>query len=428
ASRKTLSEGVHMGKTLAEKILSLASNSDVYKGDIVVVEVDFAMAQDGTAPLTIEALERMGVEKVWNPEKIVLVIDHNAPSPNEGVSRIHKLMREWAVSQGVTLYDVGEGVCHQLMVERGHVKPGSVVLGADSHTCTYGALGALATGIGSTEMAAVFACGQLWLRVPESLLISVDGKLPKSVYAKDLALTVIGKIGADGATYMAVEYTGGAISELSVEGRLTLCNMAVEMGGKTGLIAPDEKVVAFLNECGVPQNYPLLKSDEDAEFSAKLELDASDVVPVVACPHSVDNVKPVSDVAGVPVDQVFIGTCTNGRIEDLRVAGRVMKGRKVRARTIIVPASRNVYLKALREGLIEIFTEAGATVCNPGCGPCVGTHQGIPSPGDVVVSTANRNFKGRMGCDEAEIYLASPHTAALAAVTGEIRDPREDAS
>ncbi|MEM4446908.1 MAG: 3-isopropylmalate dehydratase large subunit [Nitrososphaerota archaeon] len=413
-----------MGKTLAEKILSLASGTDAYQGDIVVANVDFAMAQDGTAPLAIEAFKSMGVEKVWDPSRIALVIDHNAPSPNEGVSKLHKLMREWATSQGVILYDIGEGVCHQVMVERGHVKPGRVVLGADSHTCTYGALGALATGIGSTEMAAVFASGQLWLRVPETFLVIVEGKLPNGVYAKDIVLSVIGKVGADGATYMAVEYTGSTIKELSLDGRLTLCNMAVEMGGKTGLVAPDEKVVSFLKERGITGGYELLASDEDADFAEKLELDAEDLVPVVACPHSVDNVKSVEEVEGTPVSQVFIGTCTNGRIEDLRIAARVMKGRKVRVRTIIVPASREVYLKALREGLIEAFVEAGATVCNPGCGPCVGTHQGIPSPGDVVISTANRNFKGRMGCDDAEIYLASPHTAALAAVTGEIRDPR----
>ncbi|MEM1658734.1 MAG: 3-isopropylmalate dehydratase large subunit [Candidatus Jordarchaeales archaeon] len=413
-----------MGKTLAEKILSLASGTDAYQGDIVVANVDFAMAQDGTAPLAIEAFKSMGVEKVWDPSRIALVIDHNAPSPNEGVSKLHKLMREWATSQGVILYDIGEGVCHQVMVERGHVKPGRVVLGADSHTCTYGALGALATGIGSTEMAAVFASGQLWLRVPETFLVIVEGKLPNGVYAKDIVLSVIGKVGADGATYMAVEYTGSTIKELSLDGRLTLCNMAVEMGGKTGLVAPDEKVVSFLKERGITGGYELLASDEDADFAEKLELDAEDLVPVVACPHSVDNVKSVEEVEGTPVSQVFIGTCTNGRIEDLRIAARVMKGRKVRVRTIIVPASREIYLKALREGLIEAFVEAGATVCNPGCGPCVGTHQGIPSPGDVVISTANRNFKGRMGCDDAEIYLASPHTAALAAVTGEIRDPR----
>lgn len=413
-----------MGKTLAEKILSLASGTDAYQGDIVVANVDFAMAQDGTAPLAIEAFKSMGVKKVWDPSRIALVIDHNAPSPNEGVSKLHKLMREWAASQGVILYDIGEGVCHQVMVERGHVKPGKVVLGADSHTCTYGALGALATGIGSTEMAAVFASGQLWLRVPETFLVIVEGKLPSGVYAKDIVLSVIGKVGADGATYMAVEYTGSTIKELSLDGRLTLCNMAVEMGGKTGLVAPDEKVVSFLKERGITGGYELLASDEDADFAEKLELDAEDLVPVVACPHSVDNVKPVDEVEGTPVSQVFIGTCTNGRIEDLRIAARVMKGKKVKVRTIIVPASKEVYLKALREGLIEAFVEAGATVCNPGCGPCVGTHQGIPSPGDVVVSTANRNFKGRMGCDDAEIYLASPHTAALAAVTGEIRDPR----
>ncbi len=415
-----------MGKTISEKILSEASHSDAYAGDIVVADVSFAMAQDGTAPLTIRALEEMGIDRVWNKEKIALVFDHNAPSPNEGVSKLHAMMRNWGRKQGVILYDVGSGVCHQLLPEQGHVAPGSVVVGADSHTCTYGALGAFATGIGSTDMAAVFASGKLWFRVPETLLVSVNGKLPEGVYSKDIVLTVIGKVTASGANYMAVEYEGDTIRELSVEARMTLCNMAIEMGGKTGIIAPDSKTIEYIKEKLAGNQYQVFSSDPDADYASRLEIDASDLIPVVACPHAVDNVKPVAEVEGTSVDQVYIGTCTNGRIEDLRIAAKVFKNNRVKALTIIVPASREVYLQALREGLIEIFVKAGAVVCNPGCGPCVGTHQGVPSPGYTVVSTANRNFRGRMGSDEAEIYLASPHTAALSAVRGEIRDPRSE--
>ncbi|MFB0560210.1 MAG: 3-isopropylmalate dehydratase large subunit [Candidatus Lokiarchaeia archaeon] len=413
-----------MGKTISEKILSKASNSDAHAGDIVVANIDFAMAQDGTAPLTIRALKEMGIDKVWDKERIALVFDHNAPSPNEGVSKLHSMMREWGKKQGVILYDVGSGVCHQLLPEQGHVAPGGVVVGADSHTCTYGALGAFATGIGSTDMAVVFASGKLWFRVPETLSVSVNGKLPEGVYSKDIVLTVIGKVTASGANYMAVEYAGDTIKDLSVEARMTLCNMAVEMGGKTGIVAPDSKTIDYVEKRLAKNQYQIFNSDPDADYASKLEIDASNLVPTVACPHAVDNVKPVTDVEGTSVDQVYIGTCTNGRIEDLRMVAKTLKNEKTKAITIIVPASREVYLKALKEGLIEIFVNAGAVVCNPGCGPCVGTHQGIPSPGYTVVSTANRNFKGRMGSDEAEIYLASPHTAAVTAIKGEITDPR----
>jgi len=414
----------NVDKTISEKILSKASNSDAYAGEIVVASVDFAMAQDGTAPLTIRALQEMGLDKVWNKERIALVFDHNAPSPNEGVSKLHTLMREWGKKQGVILYDVGSGVCHVLLPEQGHVAPGGLVVGADSHTCTYGALGAFATGLGSTDMAVVFASGKLWFRVPETLLVSVNGKLPKGVYSKDIVLTVIGKVTASGANYMAVEYAGDTVEELSVESRMTLCNMAVEMGGKTGIVAPDRKTIEYVEKRLTKSQYQIFSSDPDADYLSRLEIDANDLVPVVACPHEVDNVKPVTEVEGTSVDQVYIGTCTNGRIEDLRIAAKVLKNKKTKPITIIVPASREIYLQALEEGLIEIFVKAGAVVCNPGCGPCVGTHQGIPSPGYTVVSTANRNFKGRMGSDEAEIYLASPHTAAATAIKGEITDPR----
>ncbi|HDJ04453.1 MAG TPA: homoaconitate hydratase family protein, partial [Candidatus Bathyarchaeota archaeon] len=293
------------------------------------------------------------------------------------------------------------------------------------HTCTYGALGAFATGIGSTEMAAVFLSGRLWFKVPETLKVEIEGSLPPFVTPKDVALRVIGEVGADGATYQAVEFHGSTIEEMSVEGRLTLCNMAVEMGAKTGIINPDEKTYSYLAQLGLNPGRGF-SSDPDAQYAKTLEFDVSSLEPQVACPHAVDNVKPVSEVEGTPVDQVFLGSCTNGRIEDLRLAAKILEGKVVKRglRMIVTPASRRVYLQALREGLIETFVKAGCAVCNPGCGPCVGAHQGVLAPGEVCLSTSNRNFKGRMGCTDAEIYLASPATAAATAITGRITDPR----
>ena len=414
-----------VGKTISEKIFSAASGRDVWAGDLVVAEVSSAMAHDGTALLAIEAFEEMGGTKVWNPSRVALFLDHVAPSSNETFSKVHKRMRRFAFKHGISLYEVGSGVCHQLMIEEGYVRPGELVVGADSHTCTYGALGAFATGIGSTEMAAVFLSGKLWFKVPETLKVEIEGSLPPFVTPKDVALRVIGEVGADGATYQAVEFHGSTIEEMSVEGRLTLCNMAVEMGAKTGIINPDEKTYSYLAQLGLNPGRGF-SSDPDAQYAKTLEFDVSSLEPQVACPHAVDNVKPVSEVEGTPVDQVFLGSCTNGRIEDLRLAAKILEGKVVKRglRMIVTPASRRVYLQALREGLIETFVKAGCAVCNPGCGPCVGAHQGVLAPGEVCLSTSNRNFKGRMGCTDAEIYLASPATAAATAITGRITDPR----
>ncbi|MHC1586387.1 MAG: homoaconitase large subunit [Candidatus Hecatellaceae archaeon] len=413
-----------MGMTLAEKLLSEAAGKRVEAGDLIVVEVDLAMAHDGTAPLAIKSFREMGGERVKNPDKVVFVIDHIAPSASEDVSRLHKLMREFAAEQGITnFYDVGEGVCHQILAEK-HVEPGMVVVGADSHTCTHGALGAFATGVGSTEIAAVFKTGKIWFKVPETLKIVLNGKLPGMVTAKDVILQVIGRVKADGATYMAVEFTGETVRRMSIDGRLTLTNMAVEMGGKTGLIEPDRETFEYLRRQGRGVGKPL-KPDPDANYADTIEFDVSRLEPQIAVPPTVDNVKPVSEVEGLEINQVFLGSCTNARIEDLRLAASILKGRKVhsRVRMLVVPASRSIYLQALREGLIEIFLEAGCIICNPGCGVCVGGHQGVPAPGEVVLSTSNRNFIGRMGCAEAEIYLASPATAAASAITGKITNP-----
>jgi 3-isopropylmalate/(R)-2-methylmalate dehydratase large subunit len=400
-----------MGKTITEKILSEKSGRDVWAGEIVVAKVDFCLAQDGTAPLAIDSFRKMGGKKVFNPEKIAFFIDHNSPSPKETVSSLHKLMRDFAREQKLShFYDVGEGVSHQLMIEKGHVHPGDLIVGADSHTCTAGALGAFSCGVGSTDLAALLISGRLWFRVPRTIKVTLNGKLAKGVYSKDVILYLIGEKGADSATYKAVEFYGEIIENLSREARLTISNMVVEMGAKTGMIQGDG-----------------IRADEDAEYSEAWEYDLSDLEPQVAKPHTVDNVSPLGEVEGTEIGEAFLGTCTNGRLEDLKIASQIIRGKKInpRVRFIVAPASRKVYLGAIKEGILEVLIEAGAVVVNPGCGPCVGTHQGVPGDGEVVISTANRNFKGRMGNPRALIYLASPATVAASALEGKITDPRK---
>ncbi|MCS7120093.1 MAG: homoaconitase large subunit [Nitrososphaerota archaeon] len=415
-----------MGKTISEKILSKASGVDAYAGDIVVAEVDGAMIHDGTALLAMQAFQEMGGDRLWRPDRIFIVIDHVAPSATETFSKVHSTMRKFAEKFGAPLYEAGSGVCHQLMVESGLILPGNLIVGADSHTCTYGALGAFATGIGSTEMAAVFLSGKLWFKVPETMRIIIEGCLPPMVLPKDIILKIVGDIGADGATYKAVEFCGSTVKNMDIEGRLTLTNMAVEMGAKTGIIEPDEKTFDFLTtlKCNFKT---IIRNDEDAAFSDILRVDVSKLEPQIACPHSVDNVKPVAELEGKEVDQVFLGSCTNGRLSDLRVAAKILKGKSVKkgVRMIVAPASRRVFIQALKEGLIETFLDSGCILCNPGCGPCAGAHQGLLAQGEVCLSTSNRNFKGRMGSQEAEIYLASPATAAATAIEGVITDPRK---
>lgn len=414
-----------MGQTIAEKILSEHSGQRVYAGDIVVAEVDMIMGQDGTSPLAIKAFNSMGGAGVCDREKVVMVIDHSAPSPNEGVSALHKLMREFAADKGFKLYDIGEGVCHQLLPESGKVGPGKLVIGADSHTCTYGALNAFSTGVGSTDLAAAMICGKMWFKVPETVKFVLNGVLPPGVYAKDLILYLIGDVTADGATYQAVEYTGEAVAALSIDGRMTIANMAIEMGAKAGLMNADEKTLQWLKQY-TDQKFTPVFADADANYAAVKEYDVSKLEPQVAKPHRVDNTAGVSEVAGTPIQQAVIGTCTNGRLEDLRIAADILKGKKIAkgVRLIVAPASKRVFLAAMAEGIIQTLVEAGAAVVTPGCGPCVGTHNGIPSDGENVISTANRNFKGRMGNSNANIYLASPATVAASALTGEITDPR----
>jgi len=415
-----------LGQTIIEKILSSHSGGPAYANDIVVARVDFVMGQDGTAPLAVRAFHEMGGTEVFDRERVAFVIDHSAPSPNEGVSALHKLMREFSREKGFRLFDIGDGVCHQLIPESGEVGPGCLVIGADSHTCTYGALNAFSTGVGSTDLAGGLISGRMWFKVPETVKFVCNGKLQPGVYSKDLILYLIGEVTADGATYMAAEYVGEAVSAMSQEARFTIANMAVEMGAKAGLMEADDKTFAWLRRF-TGRNFAPVAADPDAVYARVLEYDVSGLEPQVAKPHRVDNVAPLSEVAGKPVQQAVIGTCTNGRLEDLRIAAGILGGRKVHrdVRLIVAPASRRVFLDAMAEGIIQSLVEAGAAVVTPGCGPCVGTHNGVPSDGETVISTANRNFKGRMGNSNAEIYLASPAAVAASALTGKITDPRE---
>jgi 3-isopropylmalate/(R)-2-methylmalate dehydratase large subunit len=421
-----LQEENRLGKTIAEKILSRKSGQDARANDLVVADLDFRMGQDGTSPLAIRAFEQMRGQQVSDPERAALVIDHSAPSPLEGVSALHHLMRSFAKEQGMLMYDIGEGVCHQLVPEMGHVGPGSLVIGADSHTCTYGALNAFATGVGSTDLAAALISGKMWFKVPESLRFVCRGQLPAGVYSKDLILFLIGQVTADGATYMAAEYTGEAIAALSVDARFTIANMAIEMGAKAGLMEADDKVLAWVREHG-NGNFEAVSPDPEAVYARVLEYDLSGLEPQVARPHRVDNVASIGEVAGTAIQQAVLGTCTNGRLEDLRIAAGILKGRRVHpeVRFIVAPASRRIYLEAMDEGIIQDLVRSGAAVVTPGCGPCVGTHNGVPADGENVISTANRNFKGRMGNSKAFIYLASPATVAASALAGAIADPRE---
>ena len=415
-----------MGSTIVEKILSQASGKKAAAGDLILARVDRVMAHDGTAPLAIRSFEEMGGRKVWDPDRVILVIDHIAPSASEGTSALHQKMRNFVIQQHISnFYDVGSGVCHQLLLEEGFVTPGSVVVGADSHTCTHGALGALATGCGSTDVAAAMITGKLWFKVPETIRFHIKGRLPKKIMAKDVILRIIGDVGADGATYMATEFAGPAVDAMSMDSRFTLCNMAVEMGGKTGLVSPDEKTIAYLKG-KTTEKLNIMRNDQDAQFREVREVEVGNLEPQIAAPHTVDNVKTVSEVAGKEINQVFLGSCTNGRLEDLEAAAGMLKGKKVhrQVRMIVMPASRAIYQQALSSGIIETLLRAGCTICPPGCGPCVGGHLGILGPGEVCLSTSNRNFIGRMGCAEAFIYLASPTTVAASALTGKITDPR----
>ncbi|MCL2757237.1 MAG: 3-isopropylmalate dehydratase large subunit [Coriobacteriia bacterium] len=420
------------GKTIAEKIFSRHAGVDAHAGDIVVADVDFAMSQDGTSALTIDAITSMGADAVFDPEKVAMVMDHSCPSPIEGVSAIHAKIRAFGKKTGIHVYDWGCGVCHQLIPESGRVVPGDLVVGCDSHTCTYGALNVFATGVGSTDGAAAMISGKLWFKVPETIRVAYNGKLPDGVYSKDLILYLARLIGVDGATYAAIEFDGSVIEDLSVDARMTISNMAIEVGAKAGLMRADEKTLAFLNERAERNGVALardpqpVKPDADAVYTQTIEIDVTTLEPQIAKPHAVGNVCGISELIGTPIAQGVIGTCTNGRLEDFAIASSILAGRKIHpdCRLVVAPASRDIYLDAMAAGYIQTLVKAGASVVTPGCGPCVGTHNGVPSNGENVISTANRNFKGRMGNSNAFIYLASPATVAASVLNACITDPR----
>nr|WP_242492672.1 3-isopropylmalate dehydratase large subunit [Methanolobus psychrotolerans] len=416
--------GVNLLSTISEQIFSRASGKKAKANDFVIADVDFAMAHDGTSVLAVRAFREMEEEKVWNPERIVIPFDHLTPANTDTTATLQQDIRRWIKNQGIkNFYDIGEGICHQLLPENGFALPGKLVVGADSHSCTYGAFGAFGTGVGATDMAEIFASGKLWFKVPESIKITAEGKFNNAVSAKDLILKIIGTLGVAGATYKAAEFYGSTIDSLSMSGRMTICNMAIEMGAKTGIVPPDKTTFDFLEGIAA-QRYEPVYADEDALYSKEYNFDTTELEPQIASPHQVDNVHDISDIKTTKLDQAFIGTCTNGRLEDLEVAASILKGEKVSIRTIVIPASRNVLIEAVRKGIIETLLEAGVTVGSPGCGPCLGGHMGVIGKDEVCISTANRNFKGRMGTG-GYIYLASPATAAASALTGEITDPRE---
>ena len=410
-----------MGQTLVEKIISEHAGKNVHTGELVISHVDVAAVQDGTGPLTVQEFKKLGVPKLKNPERSILFIDHAAPSPRKELSNTHMVLRNFAKEYGAVLSDIGAGVCHQRLIES-FVNPGEVLVGADSHTCTSGALSAFATGMGSTDIAVAMALGKTWLKVPATYKIIVNGNFKPGVCSKDLMLYFIGMIGADGATYKALEFHGNTIENMSMSERFTLANMAVEAGAKCGLFIADDKTREFLKERGREEKFRIILPDADAEYERIIEINAEDIPHTVSCPHTVDNTKPINELKDIKVDQVFVGTCTNGRIEDLRIVAEILKGKTVNpdVRLLICPASKDVFKQALQEGLIDIFVEANAAILTSGCGPCVGVHAGTLGDGEICLATQNRNFQGRMGNTKGYIYLASPYVAAYTALRGYI--------
>lgn len=415
-----------MGKTFSEKILGKKAGKPVAPGEIVEIEPDIAMSHDNTAAIS-STFYKIGVDKVYDPDKHVVILDHCTPAANEKFAQNHKDIREFVAKQGIrNFYDINQGICHQVIHEKGHVWPGALIVGADSHTTSYGAFGAFSTGIGRSEMAVIMACGKIWLRVPETLKIVCDGEFQPGVTSKDLMLKIAGDIGADGGLYRAIEFCGSGIDRMTLASRFVMTNMAVEIGAKNGYMIPNDEVLDYVKS-RTNREFEMFESDPDAVFDEVLHYNLADIEPMVAKPHTVDNVAPVSAVRGTKIDQVFFGSCTNTRVEDFEVVVSILKGKKVHpnVRMLVFPASREIFLEVLKRGWIADFVEAGAIIMNPGCGPCMGNHEGVPAKGEVTLSTSNRNFKGRMGNKDAEIYLCSPRTAAVSALTGRIEDFRE---
>jgi 3-isopropylmalate/(R)-2-methylmalate dehydratase large subunit len=415
-----------VGQTIAEKIFSFHLPEPAKAGDFVFSPVDLMMTNDASITTVWEALKKIPNFAVRDPQKLIVILDHYCPSPSQEVSRIHQEIKAFAEKHGCTLYAEGEGVCHQLIPEKGHVLPGQLVIGSDSHTTTYGALNAMAAGVGSTDLALAIHYGLLWFRVPPSAKIELKGRIPRGVYAKDIILYVIGGITARGANYQSIEFSGDALPSISMEGRLTICNMVAEMGAKAGIMPGDDVCRLWLKEKGILNMAPVAP-DPDASYAARHSFDISMLEPQISCPHQVDNVRPISEVKNEIIRMAFLGTCTNGRLEDLAIAAKILKGSKIHPQVtlVITPASREVTVEACAKGYIQTLLESGGMLNAPGCGPCVGALGGIPGDGVNVISTANRNFLGRMGNTKANIYLSSPATLAASCITGKITDPRE---
>ena len=414
---------------ITEKILSSKLGREVTPGEIIEIPVDLAMSHDGTSPPAIKTFEKIA-ERVWNPDKIAIIFDHNVPANTIGSAEFQQVCRDFIKKQGIEKNFIhGEGICHQVVPEMGLVEPGNVIVGADSHTCTYGAFGAFSTGMGATDLAMVWATGKTWFMVPETIKMEVEGVLNDYVASKDIILNIIGKVGIAGATYKAAEFCGETIENMGVEGRATMCNMAIEMGAKNGIMEPNREVVNYISKRTnkKPSQLNIVKSDSDAHYCKELYFDINDLEPQIACPNDVDNVKDISKVEGTSVDQCLIGSCTNGRLSDLRDAALILKDRKIddSVRLIVLPASREIYKQAIEIGYMDIFIDAGAIICNPGCGPCLGGHMGVLSEGEVCISTTNRNFKGRMGDSKSFVYLSNSKVVAASAIKGVITNPKD---
>ena len=414
---------------ITEKILSSKTNHEVSPGEIIEIPVDLAMSHDGTSPPTIKTFEKIAT-KVWNPNKIVLVFDHNIPANTIGSAEFQKVCRNFIKQQNITHnYIHGEGICHQVLPEKGLVEPGKVIVGADSHTCTYGAFGAFSTGMGATDLAMVWATGKTWFMVPESIKMEISGELNPYIAPKDIILNIIGNVGIAGATYKTAEFCGETIDKMGVEGRATMCNMAIEMGAKNGIMEPNREVIDYIikNTGKKESELNILKSDKDAEYLKEMHFEIGDIEPQIACPNDVDNVKNISKVEGISIDQCLVGSCTNGRLSDLADAAEILEGNKINndVRLLILPASVEIYKEALNAGYIETFIDSGAIICNPGCGPCLGGHMGVLSEEEVCISTTNRNFKGRMGDPKSSVYLANSKVVAASAIEGVITNPKD---
>jgi len=415
-----------MGQTMAEKVFSLKVGKAVCQGEYITTKVDRVMCHEAFFT-SASILTASGIDKIWDSERVVIILDHYVPAPNQKMAETHVKIREMVEQYGIThFHGERDGICHQVMIEGGHVKPRELILGTDSHTCTYGGLGSAGTGIGTSEMAYVLATGELWFQVPPSIRIRLTGSLPELVSAKDVSLAIARRFGTEFAQYRSLEFAGELAKEFSIESRLVLSNMSIEFGAKFGFFYADEKTLSYLKALGVDRLRPFA-ADEDAIYEQHYEIDVTNLESLVALPHSLENVKPVREVADEPIHQAFLGSCTNGRLEDLRAAAKILKGRKVAhsVRLLVYPASRRVYRQAIAEGLIQILSDAGGIICAPSCGPCFGDHGGILAPGESCISSTNRNFRGRMGSPESKVFLASPATVAASAWKSAICDPRE---